>query len=105
MVKYTSNILALALIVAAGCGAPGTSRASRAAINDVRTTAYDADFDVVWAAAIESLRDDYPIVKVLDKDGRKIVTCWRPVDRDDNARTSNPASGWRLYRAIVAISP
>ena len=98
--------LPLVLIVVAGCGAPGASGASRAAMQDVRTTAYDADFDVVWTAAIEALRDDYPIVKVLDKNGHKIVTCWRPIDRDENARSAvNPAGAWRLYRAIVQISP
>jgi len=99
MIKHIST---LALIAVAGCGAPS---ASGTATKEARTAAYDAEFDVVWAAAIDALREDYPIVKVLDKDGRKIVTCWRPIDRDDNARTSNPASGWRLYRAIVEISP
>ena len=89
-------ILTLALL--AGCGAPGSSRAATAAMKDVRTAAYDADFDVVWAAAIDTLREDHPIVKVLDKKGHKIVTCWHPIDRD-------PAGAWRLYRAIVEISP
>ena len=89
----------LTLALLAGCGAPGSSRAATAAMKDVRTAAYDADFDVVWAAAIAALRDDHPMVKVLDKKAHKIVTCWRPIDRED------PAGGWRLYRAIVEISP
>jgi hypothetical protein len=105
MVKYTLS-LTLALFTVAGCGAPGGSRAATAAMKDVRTAAYDADFDVVWAAAIDALREDYPIVKVLDKKAHKIVTCWRPIDRDENTRTAvNPAGAWRLYRAIVEISP
>ncbi len=86
-------------MAAAGCGGASPELKQAAA------SAYDTSFDKVWDAAVDALRDEYPVVKVLDKGAHRIVTCWRPIDRPDETRTAMPGSGWRLFRAIVEISP
>jgi hypothetical protein len=80
--------------------------APSAQVKQARSATYSASYDQVWAAAIAALRDEYPIAKVVDKDARRIVTCWRPIDHDEPlASTQSAGSGWRLFRVIVEISP
>jgi len=90
--------IALGLCLFAACGA--STEASQA-----RHSAYNTDFDIVWNETIDALKVDYPLVKVLDKGSRRIVTCWRIVDLDTSARTAVSNESRRLYRAVVEISP
>jgi hypothetical protein len=73
-------------------------------VKQARGAAYQTGFEDVWTATLDALRGDYPLLKELDPARRRIVTCWRPIDRDDTARSAIPGSGWRLYRATVTVS-
>jgi hypothetical protein len=86
------------LLFVAGCG--GAS----ADVKLATSSAYDTSYDTVWDATVAALRDQYPVVKVLDKNAHRIVSCWRPIDRPDETRNALPGSGWRLYRVTVEIS-
>jgi len=93
-----TTTIALSLCLVAACGAS-------AEVKQARNSAYNSDFDTVWQETINALKVEYPLVKVLDKNARRIVTCWRIVDIDTSARTAVSNEGRRLFRAVVEISP
>jgi hypothetical protein len=95
MGKGRMGIWGFAALMSSGCGG-GSSELKQA-----QTTAYDTKLATVWNSTVEALKEDYPIVQVLDKDAHRIVTCWRVVDKAANS----PGAAWRLSRIIVEISP
>ncbi len=89
------------MLALSGCGA--TSKEVRAA----RSSAYQAStFIEVWDGVLAAVSVDYPVVRVLDGENRRIVTCWRPIERSRDIEIAGaPGSSWYFYRAIVEISP
>ena len=88
-----SWVLGVGLAVACGAG--------HKELEQARGSGYDTSYDAVWDATVEALREEYPIIKEMDKGQRKIVTCWKPIDR----ASRDPGAPWRLFRIIVEISP
>jgi hypothetical protein len=95
MTKVGISGLALAMAAFGACGGGG------AQVKQMHSEAYDTDANAVWGAMVESLREDYPIVRVLDKQKRRIVTCWRAIDHE----SGDPGAKWRLFRVILEMSP
>jgi hypothetical protein len=82
-------VVAAALAFAAACG-PSSLRIKKA-----RSSAYQADFTVVWNAAVEAVKSNYPNLKVEDAEGGLLVTDWTKVERvaDSQATQSDRLGG------------
>lgn len=92
--------LVCVVVFAAACGA------SSAEVRKARSAQYQTELDVVWARTLQAIRADYPVVRVMDRENRRIVTCWRPIERSANASSATSgAFAWYLYRAVIEISP
>lgn len=89
--------LGVAAALACGCGATSSS------LKTLSSTSYDASFDAVWKAATTAVAQEYPTARVLDPKARRIVSCWRPIDRDPTAARQAVAN-WRFFRVVVEIS-
>jgi len=96
-----ATTIALLMFALSACGA--SSKQVRAA----RSSAYQAStFIEVWDGVLAAVSVDYPIVQVLDGDNRRIVTCWRAVEKNhDNEIAGAPGSAWYFYRAVIEVSP
>lgn len=93
--------LALLALALPACAA--SSKEVRAA----RSSAYQAStFIEVWDGVLDAVAVDYPVVRVLDPENRRIVTCWRPIEYNRDFEIAGaPGSKWYLYRAVIEISP
>jgi hypothetical protein len=96
-----ATTLALVLLTLPACGA--SSKQVRAA----KSSAYQAStFIEIWDGVLAAVATDYPVVRVLDGDNRRIVTCWRPIEKSKDLEIAGaPGSSWYFYRAIIEISP
>ncbi len=83
-------------VMALGVAAMGCAGSAR--LRAARTAAYQTELDQVWAGVVNAVREDFPLVKELSRKERRIVTCWRPIDRE-------ALGNWYLFRAVIEVSP
>ncbi len=83
--------LMVLVLAAGGCGASAKMQAAK-------SSAYQGEFEEVWKGVVRAVREDFPIVQEVDRETRRITTCWRPIQKEN-------LENWFLFRAVIEVSP